>query len=455
MTDGSASGLSLETFTKAVPFHIVVEPDPASSTISPRLRRYWSLEPGDDADGITLIRPFAAPLQPRMFPELTDMVLTLAHARRPDRQVRGELIDAGDGRWVLSCMPAVSSVTDLAKSELHLTDLSLASGLGDALIAVEAANVSLLESRDALGTLERTFHELEATTETFRRFVPTPFLEAIGAHSVAEARLGLSATLEMTVMFADLRGFDTIRHMIAGDDVVELVNRYLALAAPAISDHGGFVIEYAGDGIIALFGGSTHNALSAGIGIQRALRAGIADGTFNGLIPRSVALDIGIGLHRGNLELGIVGTTDHWFTSVVSDVVDTAWRVQRLTRTFGAELLATRTAIGSTNDRSSSDFRRLGVIEVESTLQRLDVFEVLDGLDANDHDRRLASRATFETAVTARERGEAAAAADGFRACLDADHLDAPARNCLELLQFDFLQELQGGLFQSPAAPTT
>src|SRR6185436_5631170 len=68
-----------------------------------------------------------------------------------------------------------------------------------------------------------------------------------------DLRLG-GVRMEATVLFSDLRGFTTFAEQLPAEEVIEILNRYLREMSDAILDHGGTLVSYIGDGIMAVFG---------------------------------------------------------------------------------------------------------------------------------------------------------------------------------------------------------
>ena len=107
------------------------------------------------------------------------------------------------------------------------------------------------------------------------------------------------------------------------------INEYLAYVEPCITDNGGFINQYYGDGIMALFE-DADAALAAG----REMLAALED--FN---ESHETIAIGIGLHTGEVMLGTIGDEARLDTGVIGDAVNTASRIQELTKEHGRALL--------------------------------------------------------------------------------------------------------------------
>ncbi len=434
MSGDSAMLLGDTVCSRILPFHLLWEADGLLVRVSPAVRRLWSLA-DDDVPEICLIRPFLAPFNPLWFIELTDMILTLSCTSAPARQLRGELWGMPDGRWLLCGLPPISRVSELESVGLRLSDLPLHTGLGDSLIAVEAAQVSLKEARAALADLEKVNASLLAMNEAFGRFVPRPFLESLGMSSPLDATLGARASAETSVMFADLRNFTSISEQLEASEIFAFINRYLAHVAPRIRANEGFVVHYLGDGILALFNGAPELAVRAAVEMQNALREAMTHSALGACLPPGTEVTLGIGLHFGRIEMGIVGESGRWDSSIISDAVNTAARVEGLTKTFGAEVLIT----GDLAERMAAtgllQTRRLGCIEVKGRRKRVDLYEVLDSVRPEMRQLRLANAPRLVCAINAFEAGLLEAAAEGFLACLTTDPTDRAAQHYLALCQ--------------------
>ena len=146
---------------------------------------------------------------------------------------------------------------------------------------------------------------------------------------------------EIAILFADLRGFTTLSEDRLPYDVVFILNRYFTAMGTAVEDAGGRVDKFIGDGVMALFG----------------IEKGVADGSRNALeaarrmaenlqeLNRSLANDlpaplrIGIGLHAGPVIVGEMGFGPATSVTAIGDAVNTASRLEALTKEFGAQLI--------------------------------------------------------------------------------------------------------------------
>lgn len=152
-------------------------------------------------------------------------------------------------------------------------------------------------------------------------------------------------TRDVSVMFADIRGFTEMSNRMAPEELVTLLNRYFAAMAAAIFRHGGMLNKTIGDGLLAVFGApqalENHAlaALRAACDMQRALDDVNADWAARGLDP----VRMGIGIHTGEVVIGNMGTQDHVDYTVIGDVVNVAAHVEQHTKKVRRTILLTHT----------------------------------------------------------------------------------------------------------------
>src|SRR5690606_31951393 len=137
-----------------------------------------------------------------------------------------------------------------------------------------------------------------------------------------------------TIFFTDIRAYTTISERLSPEENFRFINEYLSYTAPCVENHQGFVNQFTGDGIMALFT-DAEQCLQAGIRLQREVRRYNAERQTRGQEP----IKVGIGLHTGSLMLGVIGDEDRHDTGVISNEVTTASRIEGLTKMFDASIL--------------------------------------------------------------------------------------------------------------------
>jgi adenylate cyclase len=148
---------------------------------------------------------------------------------------------------------------------------------------------------------------------------------------------------EIAVLFGDLRSFTQLSERKLPYDVVFLLNRYFAAMGQAIERAGGHVDKFIGDGVMALFGaaegGEPANACRQALHAAREM--GLALEALNKTLAHDleVPLRIGIGIHVGAAIVGQMGHGHAMSLTAVGDTVNTASRLETLTKEFGVELV--------------------------------------------------------------------------------------------------------------------
>ena len=151
--------------------------------------------------------------------------------------------------------------------------------------------------------------------------------------------------MELSVMFADLRGFTTISEGKFPYDVVYVLNSYFERMGKAIERHDGKIDKFLGDGILAYFGkdGDTRkgalNAILCSLEMARQL-AEVNERLKNVL---ELPLTMGVGLHFGEVILGEIGYSENSNMTIIGDTVNSASRLQTLTKQAAVQLILSTT----------------------------------------------------------------------------------------------------------------
>jgi adenylate cyclase len=183
--------------------------------------------------------------------------------------------------------------------------------------------------------------ERRRTRTAFARFVPAAVVDRVLEHAEDGLRLGGEEVLG-TVLFSDIRGFTTFSESHDAPEVIEILNKYLGEMTDAIMGHGGTLIGYLGDGIIAIFGAPLEQQDHA----DRALAAaremlGPRLQSFNvWLGERGVEepFQMGVGINSGLFMAGNVGSLERLEYTVIGDTINTASRMEGLTKGSGHSL---------------------------------------------------------------------------------------------------------------------
>jgi len=192
----------------------------------------------------------------------------------------------------------------------------------------------------------------------------------------------------MTVLFSDIRNFTRMSESMTPAETFKFINQYLGAMEPAISGNNGVIDKYIGDAVMALFPSRADDAVHGALEMIRRLAAWNALRVERGEPPAK----IGIGLHTGNLMLGTVGARDRMDTTVISDAVNLASRVESLTKTYRVPLIITEETYQALHEPAAISVRRIDRVLVQGKSQPVVLYEVMD---ADDRSARLSKQRTL------------------------------------------------------------
>lgn len=200
----------------------------------------------------------------------------------------------------------------------------------------------------SLGTLVVTYtHEIRRRAQLraqFARFAPASVVEAL----VEEGGVR-PARLEATVLFADLRGFTAAAERLGAENVIALLNRYLSAMSDAVLDHGGTVVSFMGDGIMAVFGAPLAQPDHAERAVATARElVGRRLPAFNAQTGESFAL--GVGVATGPVMSGTVGSERRLEYAAVGDTTNLAARLEQLTKQTPHSVLIAESTVAQLRD---------------------------------------------------------------------------------------------------------
>ncbi|MEZ2225140.1 MAG: adenylate/guanylate cyclase domain-containing protein [Microcoleus sp.] len=235
--------------------------------------------------------------------------------------------------------------------------------------------VTALRAFSSLNQIESSKSELEKIAAASARFVPREFLKFLKRESIVDARLGDSVQAEMTIMFADIRSFTSLSESMSPRDNFDFINSYLTRVGPVIRQYNGFIDKYLGDGIMALFPNRPEDAVQAAIEMQQQVKIYNKHRQNSGYQP----ISIGIGLHTGTLMLGTIGEAERMESTVISDAVNLASRVEGLTKLYGVGIVASVQTLCRIDDPQHYKCRFLDRVQVKGKQTPVAVFEIYDG----------------------------------------------------------------------------
>ena len=301
---------------------------------------------------------------------------------------------------------------------------------GEVIYAI-AAFQDITERKKAESERTQFTQELFQLNEALSRFVPRQFLQFLDKKSIVDVQLGDHVQKEMSVLFADIRDFTTFSESMTPEQNFQFINAYLRRMEPAIAENQGFIDKYVGDCIMALFSQGADNALKAAISMLQRLTQYNQERSSDGYKP----IQIGIGINTGLLMLGTVGGYSRMDSTVISDTVNLASRIEGLTKEYRVSLLISHYTFSQLENANDYAFRLIDRVKVKGKSAAVSVYEVFDADPPKLRDGKLATKTAFEEALLLYYLHSFAEAAQLLEDCLRLNPEDTVAQIYLQRCQ--------------------
>lgn len=268
------------------------------------------------------------------------------------------------------------------------------------------AHYSVVRTTDEIGQLTEGYNQMadqiqdyianiSGMNDAYYRFVPKQFLDFLGKKSVVDVCLGDQVQKEMTVLFSDIRSFTEISESMTPKENFDFINHYLGIMEPVIRKHNGIVDKFMGDSIMALFSENPGDALEAALEIRQKLKQFNQIRDLKGL-PE---VDCGIGIHTGNLMMGIIGGEGRMESTVISDAVNLASRLEGLTKLYHTSIIISEDTLIKLQDPSKYHYRFLDIAKVKGKKKAVYIFEIMDGEPVGLRELKIKTKDIFVKAV--------------------------------------------------------
>lgn len=199
----------------------------------------------------------------------------------------------------------------------------------------------------------------------------------VGSHAgelilAGAIRRGTGTTVRAAIMTCDLRDFTKISDNWPRDDVIDLLNDYFDAMSEPIARHGGEILKFIGDGLLAIFPLSQPNACANLLhAVTEARQAMVALNERNSATSRA-PLNYGIGVHVGDVMYGNIGSSTRLDFTVIGPAVNMASRLEALTKQLGKTVLLSR-AFAELVEREF-ELERVGEYEVRGFSEAIELF---------------------------------------------------------------------------------
>jgi len=250
---------------------------------------------------------------------------------------------------------------------------------------------------------ERNIREANEREEYMRRmyevtnkFVPHEFIGSLGRTFITDVQLGDKVEKIVTVLFSDIRDYTSISEKMTPGENFSFVSSFNERMGPVIRANRGFINQYLGDAIMAIFPENAGDAVQAALGMQKALQELNEIRSSEHLVP----IRVGIGMHTGPLIMGITGDHERLDAATISDTVNTASRLESLTKLYGTNILLTEACIQNLLNRDGFYFRRLGPIQLKGKKEPVNIYECITAVDDHDYQKKLLALPIYNEGIS-------------------------------------------------------
>jgi class 3 adenylate cyclase len=260
-------------------------------------------------------------------------------------------------------------------------------------------------------TQKAALNEQKQLTYAYGRFFPHQFLDLLNKKSVLDIHLGDQTEKQMAVLFADIRNFTSIIEKKTPAESFQIINDYLRDVGPIIRKHHGFIDKYIGDAIMALFEKSD-DALLATLEIMDLLkRIG-----FRGDASKQIT-EIGAGIHFGTLMVGTVGEIERMDGTVISDIANSASRLESLNKSYGTHVIISEQFLNSLTYKERFKIRLIDHIYAKGKSNGIKIYEVFDADSLDLVQKKEQIQKDYEKALECYRNRQFKEALDLFQAC--------------------------------------
>ncbi len=295
-----------------------------------------------------------------------------------------------------------------------------------------------IHSNDELGDLGNAFNKMTGLVrltvdqivqlnKAYAKFVPNEFLHFLGKKSILDIKLGNQTHRTMTILFSDIRLFTTLSEKMTPEENFSFLNEYFHRMGPVIRIHNGFIDKYIGDAIMALFPASPTNAVDSALEIITRLTI------FNEEFVQNTEekINIGIGIHTGEVMMGIIGEEERFEGTVISDAVNFASRLEGLTKQYNISIIISEDTYQQL-PKEKYRIRFLNLVRVLGKAKAKKIYEVIHPQDPLG-DNKIKNNELYIKGFDLFRTGDFKNAKEIFNSIYNENHQDRSCENMIKL----------------------
>jgi len=272
--------------------------------------------------------------------------------------------------------------------------------------------------------------------ETFKKFVPRQFLDKLASDGLENIKIGEASSGTVTILFSDIRSFTSISEKMDPQELLNMLNSYFLEMNIPIHENNGFIDKFIGDAIMALFSDNdprkgAKESVKASLEMFEALNDYNQRRRDKGRIP----IQIGVGLHSGDVIVGTVGSKDRMDSTALGDPVNLASRLEGLTKYYNAQIILSDQTYRLICDDKSFICRELDFVKVKGKGKPEMIYEVINSNPRDVFELKYKLIDTYHKGLKEYNNRNWKVALDLFNQCHDIYSNDSPSNLYIERCQ--------------------
>jgi adenylate cyclase len=221
----------------------------------------------------------------------------------------------------------------------------------------------------------------EKIRHIFQKYVPGEIIDEVLKTKGASLLLGKKQ--KITILFSDIRRFTTIAERLSAEELVISLNTYFNIMVGIIIEHKGIIDKFIGDAIMSIFGAPVlheddpFQAVLTGLEMLKSLEG------FNRkqVKMKRPVFEIGVGLNTGEVVVGNIGSTQKLDYTCIGDEVNTASRLEGLTKVYGVPIIISESTHNAT--KGSIQAREIDSVRVKGKVKPVKIYEPYNEVPQN------------------------------------------------------------------------
>lgn len=207
------------------------------------------------------------------------------------------------------------------------------------------------------------------------KFISNDVMQSV-VKDIDDVKLG-GKRANVTVLFADIRGFTSMSENMTAEEVSVILNEYFTEIEPIIRKHNGVINKFIGDAVMAIFGEpiqDKNHAINA-VKCANDMLKKVKELQQKWLAEGKPRIEIGVGINTGDAFVGNIGSESRLEYTVIGDMVNLASRIESYNKVYKTSFLISSTTYEKV--RNIADVIRISEVSIRGKSKKLDIYEVL------------------------------------------------------------------------------